>query len=154
MAYPVNCCCCVPVSVTVPACPSGNCLRVASLVVTPSNSTLPCGGAFSISIGAESDVTACTTGVNWYIINYNEDAFDNIVISSTGVVTGNTTSTISLNTPYTIVGKVTCDGSLLSQYFYITFFVKDVCFEIECSGTQECNPCDGTCQEPVDVELF
>lgn len=157
MAYP--CCCCTPVSVSTPSCPSGDCLKVASIVVNPSSSVLPCGASGTVDIGAESDLDICTTGINWYLLpvsegGYDEDAFTGVSLSSSGVLSFTTTSLTALNTFYRFNGKVTCSDTLLSQYFYVLLSVKNACLEIVCPDGQTCSPCDGTCiDDAPDVEL-
>lgn len=128
------------------------------MVVNPSNSALPCGGSFIVDVGAESDLSNCTTGVNWYILppslgGYNSDAFESVSINSSGVLVGTTTNAIELNTFYTFTGKVTCSDTLLSQYFTVKLAVNNICLEVVCGEGLICNPCDGSCIEPPDVEL-
>lgn len=156
MGYPCNC---SPVSVSTPSCPSGDCLKVASVVVNPSNSALPCGGTFTVDVGALSDLDICTTGITWHLLpvsqgGYNDDAFEDVSINSSGVLTGTTTTAIALNTFYTFNGKVTCSDTLLSQFFYVKLSVRNACLDVVCPDGQTCDPCDGTCQdEAPDVEL-
>ena len=151
--YP--CCCCDPISVSLPSCPSGNCLMVASLIVNPDTSALPCGGNASVNVAAESDLTKCTTGVNWGLLSWDTDVFTAVSISSAGVLSFTTTTSTALNTFYVFTGKATCTGTLLSQYFTVKVAVRDACISTICSvAGQVCNPCTGLCIDPPDVELF
>jgi hypothetical protein len=107
-----------------------------------------------VDLGVLSVLTACTTTINWYLLDYDDDAFESVSINSSGVLSFTTTTAIALNTAYRFTGKVTCDDSILSQYFYVDVYVKDACFTVECTSPQVCNPCNGLCQDAPDVELF
>lgn len=124
------------------------------MVIPPQSSVGPCGSAFTVDIGAESDLTACETSINWYILSYDEVAFTGVSINSSGVISGTTTNAAVVGSSYTFIGKVTCDDSLLSQYFTVKMFIKDLCFSVVCPEGESCNPCDGTCGTPDDIELF
>lgn len=139
-------------------CDQGLCLKAANLVIHSNNSILPCGGSGTANIGAASDLTACTTTVNWFILpvsegGYDDDAFTSVSIDSDGVLSFTTTTAIQLNTFYTFLGKVTCSDTYLSQFFTVKVSVKNACLDIVCPEDFECNPCDGTCVEAVDSEL-
>lgn len=122
-------------------------------MLNPSSSVLPCGGSGTVDIGALSDLTACTTTVNWGLLSWDTDAFESVSINSSGVLSFTTTTAIELNHFYTFTGKVTCDDTLLSQFFTVQVSVKNACLTVMCSGDQICNPCTGTCIDPPDVEL-
>lgn len=156
--YPCSCSPCDGCSSTTPSCPSGTCLRVASLIIHSNNSILPCGSSTTVDIAASSDFTDCDGTISWYILTpaqggYDSDAFTSVSISSAGVLSFTTTNVIQLNTFYTFIGKVVCSDGVLSQYFTVKFAVKNACLGIVCPEGEVCDPCDGTCGAAVDSEL-
>lgn len=157
--YPCSCSpCSEPGCVSVPNCPSGNCLRVASLIVYANNSVLPCGSSATVDIGAESDFENCDGTIDWYILpstqgGYDSDAFTDVSIDSDGVLSLTTTNATLLNTFYSFIGKVVCEDSGLSQYFTVKFSVKNACLTIVCPEGEVCDACTGTCGEAVDSGL-
>jgi hypothetical protein len=153
--YPCSCSPCTDCSSSTPSCPSGDCLQVASLTIFGNSSILPCGSSFTTDVGAASDLSICTTTVNWGIVSYDEDAFTNVAVDSDGVVTGTTTTAMELNTFYEILGKAVCTTTLLSQYFKVRISVRNACLDAApCEDPdQVCNPCTGTCIDAPDSEL-
>lgn len=139
---------------TTPTC-SGTCLKVASLVISAETS-IPCnGGVGSVDIAAQSDLTACTTGITWTLVSWDTAAFTSVSLSSSGVLAFTSTIAAVAGTFYEFIGKVHCNSTLLSQYFKITVPIKNLCYgTAPCSTGFFCNTCTGGCVAEVDVELF
>lgn len=152
MVYPCTCS-----SVSYPpesSCPSGNCLRVPSITVLPQDSVSGCGATGTVDILAESNLDICETTVNWYLLSYDTAAFEAVTLT-TGVLEFTTTNAALVGSSYTFTGRVTCEGSLLSQYFTVNVFIKNLCLGVLCvTEGESCDPCSGECVETPDVELF
>ncbi len=155
MAYP---CTCTYVDYNPPSsnCGSGTCLKIPrSIVVSAEDSVAGCGGEGTIDIAAESDLTGCTTSINWGLYNtWDSAAFEDASLNSSGVLSFTFSDSAQLNTPYLFTGVVTCEDTLLSQYFKVTVYVKNLCVASTiCAEGQTCNPCTGLCADEIDVEL-
>lgn len=145
-------CGCQPSVISDPGpCPSGNCLKLPNLTIDPLTSVLPCGGSFNIDMGQYADFTAKVGTINWSLDSYDNTIFENMAISSAGVVTGSTTSAAQAHVDewYDIVVKAADSGSLLSVKRTIKIPIKNACLNKSCDPGFSCNPCTGNCVEGV-----
>lgn len=146
-------CTCSAVSVDYPSggCPSGDCLRIGSAIIT---AVLPCGVADTFDILGISDVEICETSIIWGLLSYDGTAFTDVSIDSSGILHFTTTSGAVPRAFYTFTGVATCSGTTISQYFTIKVPIADACYGITCPDGETCNPCTGLCGAIPDVELF
>ena len=147
-------CTCSAVSVEYPSggCPSGNCLRIGSAIIT---AVLPCGVNETFDILAISDVDICETTILWALLSYDTAAFSSASINSSGVLSFTTTSAATPRSYYTFTGVATCSGTTISQYFTIKVPIEDICYGHVCADVDTiCSPCSGVCVDITDVELF
>jgi hypothetical protein len=153
--YPCSCSGCTDCNSTTPSCPDGSsCLKIADITLYSNTSVLPCGSSLTANVGAASDLDVCETTINWGIVSYDEDAFTNVSVNSSGVVSATTTDAAQLNTFYKIIGKAICTETLLSSYFTVKVSVRNACLDVaSCPTGETCNPCTGECAETVDAEL-
>lgn len=153
--YPCTCCS-DDCQTSYPDCPSGNCLKAASVVVQGESSVAGCGASKTFDIGTLSDLSVCETTITWSLISWDTTAFTSVSINSSGVVSLTTTNAAAAGTAYQVVGKVFCNSTLFSQYFTLTIIVRNLCYGVVCSGaTPYCNTCTGGCLADLpDVELL
>lgn len=151
MAYPCICCPGGGCSSSQPTC--SDCLRAASIIVSPSESVTGCGDTGSVDILSLSDFSICETSITWALVSYDTDAFTDVTLVD-GVLEFTTTNAAVSGTFYEFIGKVHCTGTLLSQYFKVTVPIKNLCYGVVCSEGLVCNPCTGGCISEVDVEVL
>ncbi len=144
MSYP---CGCTPSEVVTPSCPSGNCMKAPNITIDPLDSVMPCGGTFSIDIGALSDFSVCSGSVVWELLSYDDDVFTNVELSSSGVLSGATTTEAKNHVDefFEFVYKVMCPDSYLSVMRKVRMPIKNGCLTTVCTTGQICNPCTGLC---------
>lgn len=154
MSYP---CGCSPLEVVNPdPCPTGNCLKLPNVTIDPLTSVLPCGGTFSVDIGQYADFSACDGTVVWNFHSYDNTVFENMAISSAGVVTGSTAAGAinHVGEWFDIVVKAACPTSILSVLRTIKMPIRNACFNVTCDPGKSCNPCTGLCIDQVpDINL-
>lgn len=156
MAYP---CQCSPSEVVIPPCSSGNCLKVPNITINPLTSVLPCGGTFNIDIGQYSDFSVCDGTIEWSVVSFDATVFENVAISSAGVLTGSTAggAVAYINDleaeEIIIIIQAACLGSLLAVQREIKIPIKDACLNKNCAPGFTCNPCTGGCIEG-DIDLI
>lgn len=156
MSYPCNC---TPSVISDPGpCVTGNCLKLPNLTIDPLTSVLPCGGSFSIDIGQYADFSYCDTlggTIVWSVTSYDNTVFENVAITSEGVVTGSTTSGAleiigDLETErIEVVVQAACSGTLLAVKRTIKIPIRDACLNKTCESGFTCYPCTGACVEGV-----
>lgn len=154
-------CQCSPSTVVVPICPTGNCLKVPNITIDPLTSVLPCGGTFSIDIGALSTFEACTGNILWGVVGYDGTVFENVAITSGGVLTGSTAGgalnyiNVLDTEAIDIVIQAACDNSLLAVQRTVKIPIRNACLNKICDTEgYTCNPCTGNCIEgSIDLIL-
>jgi hypothetical protein len=154
MAYtPCSCSPCVG-CVTVNSCPdNSNCLQLPTMVI-PAETSVPCNSSGTVDIGAESNLDACETSINWWVDTWDDIAFENVEIDSNGVLAFDSTNSMVAGQSYKFTGRAACASTLVSGYWQVTLIGKNLCYGINCPDEDtDCNPCTGVCEESDDVEV-
>lgn len=137
-----NYCLCLKTKPHKIVCPEA--LRLRDITVVNTDSPLPCGDSFEIDLIEHSDVLVCGgEAVTFTIVDYNDDALDNLSISN-GILEGET-KTIDYDEEdfYEVLIKGKCGK--YSDYMLVRIRFKNPCADVTCPQGQTCNQC-GNCE--------
>lgn len=144
-----NCCRCTTISSSRPACKAG-CIVGGYHVVYSNDSVGNCGQVGEIDLAGMAiniqNNTTCGAAVIHRLIDYDKVGFETAYIIG-GTLFYIFTSTSQKNKCYKVQGVTICPITGRGDMFEITICVKDLCYTVGCGNGEECNPCNGECEE-------
>lgn len=147
----MNCFCNAVVISTTPACP-GRCLRLSTLRIGCDDGPT-CNETVQLDLSEYNDVS---DGVNvkYKLTKDSYAGFTSVTLTEAGILTFTTDGVITPLAEEEITYKVYEDGGLLSDTATVYVCSVDKCKgQDPCLENQTCNPCDGLCEDDVDLEI-
>jgi len=134
-------CDCRPVIIDPPRKKCDNCLQAANILLGCADGPEPCGQHVTLDLTEYNDTSVCNTSVLWKVKRYNVLAFENVTISSSGILDFDTKSYYRHREEFEIVYEIDCQGSLFRSEGIVKVCMKNPCS----NGCKDCNPCTSDC---------
>lgn len=114
----------------------------------------PCGQDGILDLYSFIDLTECNSGDPEFSVVSASSAFEDVLISSGGILTYTSTSGATSGSTFPIVVKVSCPAYGISNEVTINVYIEDLCPpEVICAEGESCDPCTGDCISDGDVDL-
>lgn len=141
--------------------PCDDCVIAYSFPTDCTTSTGPGGESGTLDLAAVNNYSGCVDSggsactLTYTLLSYDATALTNVAISSSGILSWDTTNDAVPDSFAEVEYIASCDCNLLSSRATISICIRDLCENRWCSPGEVCNPLTGLC-EPVspDVEIL